>query len=206
MERKEKSGRFTRPSWDEIFMFQAISCATRHSCLKRGVGAVLVKDKRIISTGYNGAAVGITNCKELGYCYYEKIAQKEVAINGGDFFEIKENFKIYCHAVHAEVNALSQCSRTEARGAALYLTNYPCPRCAQDSIITNEITTVRVWKDYLENPALVIDEKRASERKLFEAGVSVGYISISKKRIMEIASYMANSIGERTDYKFRKGR
>ena len=206
MNRKKAFERFKRPSWDEIFMFQAISCAVRHSCLKRGVGAVLVKDKRIISTGYNGAAVGITNCKELGYCYYEKLAQKEVAINSSNFSEIKEKFKIYCHAVHAEANALSQCSRTEAKGATFYLTNYPCPRCTQDSIITNEIAAVRVWKDYLENPALGIDEKRASEKKLLEAGISVGYISISKKRIMEIAYYMANVIGERTDYKFGKRR
>ena len=196
---------FKRPSWDEIFMFQAIGCATRHSCLKRSVGALLVKDKRIISTGYNGAAVGITSCLELGYCYYENLAQKEMAINGGNFLEIKERFKIYCHAVHAEANALSQCSRTEAKGATLYLTNYPCPKCVQDSIITNEIAAVRIWKSYLENAALTIDEKLASEVKLLEAGISVGYIFLSKKRIMEIAGYMTNSVGERTDYKFKGG-
>ncbi len=194
-----------RPSWDEIFMFQAIACATRHSCLKRGVGAVLVKDKRIIGSGYNGAASGITSCRDLGYCYYEHLAQNERKTNGGDLDDIKEKFKIYCQAVHAEMNALSQCSRDEARGSVLYITNYPCTKCVQDGIITNGIKEVKIWKEYLQNPTLTVDEKRASERKLLEAGISVNYIGLSKERIKEIALYMADVVGERTDYKFKGG-
>lgn len=87
---------FERPDWDENFMFHAIACATRHSCLKRGVGAVLVKDKRIIGTGYNGAASGIKSCRDLGYCYYEQLARYEIRTNGGDSEFVKEKFKIYC--------------------------------------------------------------------------------------------------------------
>lgn len=196
---------FQRPSWDEIFMFQAISCATRHSCLKRGVGAVLVKDKRIIGTGYNGAASGITSCLDLGYCYYEQLATDELKTNGGNYAVIKEQYKIFCQAVHAEMNALSQCSRDDARGARLYLTNYPCPKCVQDGIITNGIIAVKIWKEYLHNYTLTMDEKRASERKLLEAGVSLDYVRLSSVRIMEIATYMANVVGERTAYKFKGG-
>ena len=196
---------FKRPSWDEIFMFQAISCATRHTCLKRGVGAVLVRDKRIIATGYNGAAGGITSCFDLGYCYYENLAWEETKTNGGDFTVIKENFKIYCQAVHAEANAMSQCSRRDAEHSILYITNYPCPRCAHDTIITNKLLAVRIWKDYLQNYALTIDEKRDSERKLLEAGISVSYVMLSTKRILEIADYMARQVGERTNYKFKGG-
>lgn len=193
-----------RPNWDEIFMFQAISCAVRHSCLKRGVGAVLVKDKRIIATGYNGAASGITNCLDLGYCYYEKLAREEFKKNKGKLDIIRENFKIYCQAVHAEANAMSQCSREEAKGAVLYITNYPCPRCTQDIIITNKLSKVLVWKDYLKNPTLTIDEKRASEHKLLEAGVAVNLLQVTKERIIGIAKYMAHHIGERTEYKFKE--
>ena len=194
-----------RPSWDEIFMFQAISCATRHSCLKRAVGAVLVKDKKIIGTGYNGAASGITSCRELDYCYYDNLALHETKTNGGDLESTRESFKIYCQAVHAEANALSQCSRDEAKDSALYLTNFPCPQCVQHTIITKGIKAVKVWKEYLSNFALTIDEKRVSEKKLLEAGISVTYVKITPKRIMEIASYMAHHVGERTDYKFKGG-
>ena len=63
-----------RPSWDERFMVEAILAATRHTCLKRGVGAILVKDKHTLTSGYNGAASGITSCRDLGYCYYEELA------------------------------------------------------------------------------------------------------------------------------------
>ena len=196
---------FKRPSWDEIFMFQAISCATRHTCLKRGVGAVLVRDKRIIATGYNGAAGGITSCLDLSYCYYEDLAWKEAEINGGNFTVMKENFKIYCQAVHAEANAMSQCSRRDAENSILYITNHPCPKCVQDVIITNKLSAVRIWKDYLQNYALTIDEKRASERKLLEAGISMGYVMLSTKRIIEITDYMAKTVGERTSYRFKGG-
>lgn len=194
-----------RPSWDEIFMFQAISCATRHSCLKRGVGCVIVKDNRIMASGYNGAARDIKSCRELGYCYYEFLATHEARKNGGDVEVIKEKFKIYCQAVHAETNAHSPCLPDEVRSSVVYLTNMPCPRCTQDVLITNKVSSVRVWKGYLENTALTMDEKRASERKLLEAGISLSFINLTPKRIMEIARYMAYSVGNRTDYVFPGG-
>ncbi|MDI6717768.1 MAG: deaminase [Patescibacteria group bacterium] len=206
MKRKDiLTERWTKPNWDEYFMFMAITCATRHSCFKRGVGAILVKDKRIIGSGYNGAASGIPSCHELGYCYYENLAHKEHKTNGGDLAAVKENFKIYCQAVHAEANTLTQCSRDKAKGGILYITNYPCPRCTQDIIITNKLSGIRVWKDYLQNSTLTIDERRASENKLLEAGISVQFINLIPERISQIAVYMAESVGARTNYKFRGG-
>ncbi|MBU1290119.1 hypothetical protein KKG85_02695 [Patescibacteria group bacterium] len=193
-----------RPSWDEIFMFQAISCAVRHSCLKRPIGAVLIKDRRIIGTGYNGAAPGITSCRELGYCYYDKLAFEEVKTNGGDIKKTREIFKIYCQAVHAEVNSLSRCARNEAQGSTLFITSYPCPKCVRDVVVVHGIKELRVWKDYLQNPHLTIDERRASEHKLLETGVSVKFIKLTEERIMEISVYMAKQVGERTDYKFKE--
>lgn len=192
-----------RPSWEEIFMFHAIAAATRHTCLKRSVGAVLVKNKRIIGGGYNGAAAGITSCRELGYCYYDQVAWDEARGDTERFKVIREEYKLlYCLAVHAEMNAFAQCSIDQARGATLYITNYPCPHCAQDGIITHGIEAVVVWKRYLENVALTMDEKRASESKLLQAGISVKSLSLGKERILEISQYMALQIGERSAYKF----
>jgi len=193
-----------RPTWDEYFMCQAILIATRHSCLKRGVGAVIVKDKSIIGTGYNGAARGILSCLELNYCYYEDCATEEVAKNKGDLSIIKEKFKMYCQAVHAEANAMSQCNRKEANGSTLYITNAPCPRCAQDIIVTNGIKEVNIWKGYLANPTLTIDEERATKSILIKAGVMFNHVNLKKGRMAEIATYMANTVGERTKYKFKK--
>ncbi len=192
-----------RPSWDEIFMFQAISCGTRHSCLKRGVGCLIVKDHRIVGSGYNGAARDIKSCRELGYCYYEYLATEEVEKNGGNIESMKERFKMYCQAVHAETNAHAPCFPDGVKDSIIYLTNMPCPKCTQDMLVTNKVYAVKVWKGYLENTALTIDEKRASERKLLEAGISLSFIQLTPKRIMEIAKYMAYEVGDRTNYKFK---
>lgn len=197
--------RVQRPSWDELFMFLAISVATRHSCLKRGVGSVIVKDNKVVATGYNGAAKGIKSCLDLGYCYYEYLAVQEVEKNGGDIKVVKELFKMYCQAVHAEANARSQCLPTETEGATIYITNVPCPKCTQDIIITGGAKKVIVWKDYLEDNTLTVDEKRASERKLLEAGISLSILRLTPERVTGIAEYMAYGIGERTDYKFNGG-
>lgn len=192
-----------RPSWEEIFMFHAIAAATRHTCLKRSVGAVLVRNKRIIGSGYNGAAAGITSCRELGYCYYDQVAWEEARGDTDRFKVIREEYKLlYCIAVHAEMNAFAQCSADQARGSTLYITNYPCPHCAQDGIITHGVEAVVVWKRYLENIALTMDEKRASQNKLLQAGISVKTLPLSEERITEIAQYMALQIGERSAYKF----
>lgn len=192
-----------RPTWHEIHMFQAISCATRSSCLKRAVGAVLVRDKRIIASGYAGAAPNVTTCLDLNYCYYEDLAFQDAQKNVGTFENLREQYKPFCLAVHAEANALGQCSRfgISAEGAFLYITNYPCPNCVKDYIITNKLEGILVWKSYLSNPLLTCDELRASEKMLAMAGVSVKEVAISNERVLEIAKLMTR-VGERTDYKF----
>ncbi len=196
-----------RPTWDEIFMLQAILCATRHSCLKRGVGAVVEQNKKTKGTGYNGAASGIKTCLEYGYCYYEKLAEEEATRNEDDFKKIREEFKIYCQAVHAEANAVNQCPREYLKGATLYVTNYPCPNCAQSFIIGSGIEKVKIWKEYLSDPSLTMDEQRASQRKFLEAGISISWVDLIPERIKEVVVYMANKVGERTSYKYkpRKG-
>ena len=115
-----------RPSWEEIFMINAIIAGIRSSCLKRQVGAVLIKDKRVIASGYNGAPPGVETCLDVGECFYEALAHKD-STNGnglGTFEILREERKIFCSAVHAEKNAINQCSiyGMSAVGEVLYIT------------------------------------------------------------------------------------
>lgn len=107
--------------------------AYRSTCIKRKYGAVIVKDDVVISTGYNGAPRGFANCCDLGKC-----PRIERDMHQGDGYGI-------CRAVHAEANALLNCSRQQTIGADLYLTGVnpkdnsihkakPCPLCARTII------------------------------------------------------------------------
>ena len=110
-----------RPSWDEYFMEITDLVATRATCLRRKVGATIVKDRRILATGYNGPPKGVPHCDELGGCIREKLG-----IPSGERQELSR-------AVHAEQNAIIQAAKmgTNIDGATLYTTNHPCFICAK---------------------------------------------------------------------------
>ena len=110
-----------RPSWDEYFMEITDLVATRATCLRRKVGAIIVKDRRILATGYNGPPKGVPHCDELGGCIREKLG-----IPSGERQELSR-------AVHAEQNAIIQAAKmgTNIDGATLYTTNHPCFICAK---------------------------------------------------------------------------
>ena len=109
--------------WDQRFMDMAEQVATWSSCFKpdRHVGAVIVKDKRILTTGYNGASSGIKSCTEKGECIRIKLC-----IPSGTRHEL-------CYAVHAEQNAIIQAAKlgVSVDGATLYCTHQPCVICAK---------------------------------------------------------------------------
>ncbi len=109
-----------RPNWDQYFMQIAQVIATRATCLRRNVGAVLVKNKRIISTGYNGTLTGLPHCDRVG-CLREK-----QGIPSGQRQEL-------CRGMHAEANALLFASTygIDMHNATLYSTNQPCVSCAK---------------------------------------------------------------------------
>jgi len=110
-----------RPSWDEYFMQICRVVATRSTCLRRQVGAVLVSDRRILSTGYNGAPKGMAHCAELGGCYRE---QNQVP--SGERQEL-------CRALHAEQNAIIQAAvhGVKLERVTAYCTTQPCVTCAK---------------------------------------------------------------------------
>lgn len=117
---KKKDILHKRPSWDEYFLEMSKLVAKRSTCLRRSVGAVLVKDKRILATGYNGAPRGLKHCIDMG------CMRKKLNIPSGERHEL-------CRALHAEQNALIQASLygISAAGSTLYATNQPCVICAK---------------------------------------------------------------------------
>ena len=113
-----------RASWEEYFMQIAEILKTRSTCLRRQVGALIVKDNRIITTGYNGAPEGIKHCSDLGSCL-----RSELKIPSGERHEL-------CRALHAEQNAIIQAAKigVSTQGATMYVTLQPCVICAKMAI------------------------------------------------------------------------
>ena len=113
-----------RASWDEYFMQIAEIVKTRSTCLRRQVGALIVKDNRIITTGYNGAPEGIKHCSDLGSCL-----RSELKIPSGERHEL-------CRALHAEQNAIIQAAKIDesTQCATMYVTLQPCVICAKMAI------------------------------------------------------------------------
>lgn len=109
--------------WDKRFMDLTRQVAEWSSCHKadRHVGAIVVKNKRVLTTGYNGAPQGVQSCRDKGECMREKLG-----IQSGTRHEL-------CYAVHAEQNAIAQAARLGAvlEGATLYCTHQPCVICAR---------------------------------------------------------------------------
>jgi len=128
-----------RPSWHEYFMGICDLVATRATCTRRKVGAVLVKGKRILCTGYNGAPAKVPHCLEVG------CLRVQLNVPSGEKHEL-------CRGVHAEQNAIIQAAYHGIRvsGSVLYCTNQPCSICSK-MIINAGIKTV-YYKDGYNDP------------------------------------------------------
>ena len=129
-----------RPSSDDYFMEIASVVAKRSTCLRNQVGALFVKNKRILSTGYNGAPSGLEHCDTVG-CAREGVAS-------GTHHEL-------CRAVHAEQNAIIQAALhgISIEGATLYCTHQPCILCAK-MMINARVTKVVYQLSYPDGTAL----------------------------------------------------
>jgi len=112
------------PGWDEYFLNIAQAVSARAKCTRRTVGAVLVVDRRIIATGYNGAAPGLPDCLE-GACPRGQLGYDEVP-ELGDYD--RPGTRGFCIAIHAEVNALLFATR-DTKGATAYIPDPPCAGC-----------------------------------------------------------------------------
>lgn len=149
-------------------MFSAILAASRSSCIHLKTGAVLVKDKRIIATGYNGAPPGIENCLEKG-CRKDR-----------EKVDFDDKGKGVCRGLHAEINALNQISRWELKNeySILYSLYFPCSSCAK-AIVGYGISEVIFSKYY--------DETDSLTKELFgEGGVKLKQLDIAINKIISI--------------------
>ncbi len=144
----------SRISSHEYFMRMAETAAERSTCLRRKVGAVLVKDNHIISTGYNGSPVGIPNCCDVGTCM-----RTSKGIPSGTNLDID-------YAVHAEQNAIIQCAvhGNTTPGATMYVTHQPCIECTR--MIINAGIKCIVYKEDYPNAEF-------AESLLMQAGVQL---------------------------------
>ncbi|MEO0079891.1 MAG: cytidine/deoxycytidylate deaminase family protein [candidate division WOR-3 bacterium] len=152
MAHKGKTKRAKRKSWDRYFLDIAQLVSKRSTCLRRKVGAVIVRDKRILCTGYNGAPHGMAHCDEVG-CLRERLR-----IPAGERIEI-------CRGIHAEQNALVQAAGfgISVAGGTLYCTHEPCITCAK-MLVNAGVREFVVLEPYPDSLA---------RRLLAEAGVRV---------------------------------
>ena len=124
-----------RPTWDEYFLSIAKVVSGRSTCLRRQVGALIVKDKRILTTGYNGAPRGLVHCRETG-CLRE-----QAGAQSGTTHEL-------CRGLHAEQNAILQAALhgVSIDGGVIYSTHQPCVLC------TKMVINAGLWAIYFVEP------------------------------------------------------
>lgn len=145
-----------RPTWDEYFMEMAELTAKRSTCMRRSVGAVIVKDRHAIATGYNGAPSGIAHCEERGGCI-----RQQLNVPSGQRHEL-------CMALHAEQNAIIQAAAmgNSIEGGTIYITHQPCAICAK-MIINAGIKRIVIKEGYPDElAASILDEAGLAIEKI----------------------------------------
>jgi len=150
-----------RPQWDEYFLDIAKLVSKRSTCLRRRVGALIVKNRRILTTGYNGTPTGVTHCEVEG-CLREKLK-----VPSGERHEL-------CRGLHAEQNSIIQAALygVNIDGGTLYCTNQPCSICAK-MLINAGIKEIVMESGYPDKMA----------KEFFdEAGIKVRTLKRSRKR------------------------
>ncbi|MGE5707364.1 MAG: deoxycytidylate deaminase [Bacteroidota bacterium] len=150
-----------RPSWDDYFFDLAKTVSTRSTCLRRQVGAVLVRDNRILTTGYNGAPSGTPHCHEAG------CIRNELGIPSGERHEL-------CRGIHAEQNAVVQAALhgVSIKEATAYVTIQPCITCMK-ILINSGIKKIFYRGDYPDPIAVKLAEEAGIElRKIEEVALA----------------------------------
>jgi len=139
----------SRPSWDAYFMGLAIAASKRSTCDRAFVGAIIVKDKDVISTGYNGSPPGLPHCDDVGHFMVEDHCSR---------------------TIHAETNAILRAARNgvSIKGATIYTTHSPCLNCAK-MIIGAGIVKVVSKQIYRDSTALnLISEANITNVVIYE--------------------------------------
>ena len=145
-----------RPSWDEYFATLAKQVSTRTTCMRRAVGAVIVKENRILATGYNGVPRGMAHCAEVG-CLRE-----QMGVPSGQRQEI-------CRGLHAEQNAIIQAAKygINISGATIYINTQPCVTCAK-MLINAGISEIVYSNPYPDELSLGMLDEAGIPYRVFE--------------------------------------
>jgi dCMP deaminase len=156
-----------RPDWDSYFMEIATIVAKRSTCMRRNVGAVIVKDKQILATGYNGAPINLSHCIDTG-CLRERMN-----VAPGERHEL-------CRGLHAEQNAIIQAAfhGVSINGAQLYSTHLPCSICMK-MVINAGISSVRYLEGYPDDLSLEL---------VRESGIAVEQMNIEGRGSLELGN------------------
>lgn len=167
----------SRPTWDEYFLMLAKLAATRSTCLAFPVGAVVVKNKQVLATGYNGPPSGSAHCTTQGYCY-----------PGLDSCDASKTMP--SRAVHAEANAIAQAARhgISTENASIYVTLEPCLYCLK-LLISAGIREVFYETSFNSGSSIIV-------RDLFiqENLVTLKQITLSSQTAEKAASFLLNPI------------
>ncbi len=150
-----------RPSWDEYFMMLAKLAASRSTCVSRPTGAVIVKDRQVLASGYNGSLPGQPHCLDEGRCFRRASGTSE------------ESKYDVCRSAHAEANAIALAAKKglSVEGTTIYCTLEPCITCAK-MIVMSGITRVvfeyayesplperdKYWKEMLSNTHTTVEQ------------------------------------------------
>ena len=152
-------GAARRPSWDEYFLSITRQVATRSTCLRRQVGAILVRDKRILATGYNGAPERLPHCEEVG------CLRDQENVPSGQRHEL-------CRGLHAEMNVFLQAAGhgVSSKDSTLYCAAHPCSLCAK-MLINAGVQRVVILSDYPDELAKRLLEEGQVEIDVVTEGV-----------------------------------
>ncbi|MBR8830793.1 MAG: tRNA-specific adenosine deaminase [Chroococcopsis gigantea SAG 12.99] len=164
-----------RPSWDEYFLMIAKLAATRSTCLAFGVGAVIVKDRQVLATGYNGSPSGSIHCTTQGFCY--------PGLNN-----CSESGSLPSRAIHAEANAIAQAAKhgISTQGASIYVTLEPCLSCLK-LIISSGIKSVFYETDFNSGTKVLIRDSFIQDGL-----VKMEKISLSTAIAQQAAQFLLN--------------
>lgn len=177
---------FIRPTWDEYFLMLAKLAATRSTCLAFPVGAVIVKDKQVLATGYNGPPSGSAHCTTQGYCY-----------PGLDSCDASKAMP--SRAVHAEANAIAQAAKhgISTEDASIYVTLEPCLFCLK-LIISAGIHEVFYETSFNTGSNLIV-------RDLFigENLVSLKQVALSQQTAEKAANFLLHPISVSQENKIK---
>ncbi len=165
-----------RPTWDEYFLMLAKLAATRSTCIAFPVGAVIVKNKQVVATGYNGAPSGSAHCTSQGYCY-------------PGLTSCDASKKLPSRAVHAEANAIAQAAKygISTDGASIYVTLEPCLSCLK-LVISAGIKEV-----FYETPFNSREKALVRDSFVNEGLVTINHVKLSEIIAQKAASFLLTS-------------